>query len=58
MEATARKLDRVLDDLRNSWARDDDYAKALASRKIEQALNHFREKSTDVSLHLRYQRLP
>jgi hypothetical protein len=48
VEATAGKLDRVLDDLRSSGARDDGYANALASpRRIEPALQKFRDNSSD-----------
>jgi hypothetical protein len=47
VEATARQLHQVLDELRNFNRRDDAFAGALSSRAIQAALNDFYDDSSD-----------
>ncbi len=47
VEATARQLRDVLDELQHFDDRDDAYAGALASQRIRSALDEFQEESSD-----------
>jgi hypothetical protein len=47
VEATARQLHQVLDELRNFNRRDDAFAGALSSDAIQAALNDFHHDSSD-----------
>jgi hypothetical protein len=47
VDATARQLRQVLDELRNFNRRDDEFAGALSSGRIQAALNKFYADSSD-----------